>query len=269
MTPAARRDVSSSESAPTRATPGDRFSDGPLETSRAVHVSILAFACLFPTFGAWLYFVRFAGHDGMAAAYAVAKVLQFAIPVVWWLSLRRRRAEIASRSAPSILTRRPGVMPGLAFGAAVGGAMLLLWYAGLADSAAFRNVGGTIRAKIEAAGVTTPAAFLAVAVFYSLAHSGLEEWYWRGFVYRQGQRVLSDSTAIVGSSLAFTAHHILLLDSYIDSFVVVIGLSAGIAVGGAFWAWLYRRSGSLIGSWLGHLLVDVAIMTIGYDLLFG
>ena len=33
-------------------------------------------------------------------------------------------------------------------------------------------------------------------------------------------------------------------------------------------AWLYRRSGSLVGPWLSHLLVDAGIMVIGYDLLF-
>ncbi len=241
------------------------FADGPLETSRFAHYAVLAFASLFPTIGAWLYFVQFAGHDGMAAAYAVAKVLQFAIPVVWWLALRRRR----STRTPALVTpRRPGIGLGIAFGALVAGAMLALWFAGLADSDAFRDVGAKIRDKIEAAGVTTPAAFLAVAVFYSLAHSGLEEWYWRGFVYREGRRVLPDAVAIAASSLAFTAHHVLLLDSYIASFPLVVALSAGIAVGGAFWAWLYRRSGSLVGSWLGHLLVDAAIMTIGYDLLF-
>jgi hypothetical protein len=29
---------------------------------------------------------------------------------------------------------------------------------------------------------------------------------------------------------------------------------------------LYRRSGSLYGPWLSHLLVDAAIFWIGYDL---
>jgi hypothetical protein len=30
--------------------------------------------------------------------------------------------------------------------------------------------------------------------------------------------------------------------------------------------WLYRRSGSLLGPWLGHLLVDALIFTVGWDL---
>ena len=39
-------------------------------------------------------------------------------------------------------------------------------------------------------------------------------------------------------------------------------------LGGAGWCWLYGRSGSLYGPWLCHLVVDVAMMTVGYDLAF-
>ena len=42
--------------------------------------------------------------------------------------------------------------------------------------------------------------------------------------------------------------------------------SVCVAVGGAMWAWLYERTGSLLGPWLSHLLVDAAIFAIGYDL---
>jgi uncharacterized protein len=38
--------------------------------------------------------------------------------------------------------------------------------------------------------------------------------------------------------------------------------------GGAFWAWLYHRSGNLIAPWLSHALIDAAIFTVGYDLTF-
>jgi membrane protease YdiL (CAAX protease family) len=43
-------------------------------------------------------------------------------------------------------------------------------------------------------------------------------------------------------------------------------LSASVAVGGALWAWLYRRSGSLLGPWLSHMLVDAALMAAGWDM---
>jgi membrane protease YdiL (CAAX protease family) len=42
--------------------------------------------------------------------------------------------------------------------------------------------------------------------------------------------------------------------------------SLAVAVGGAVWAWLYDFSRSLIGPWLSHMLVDIGIFVIGYDL---
>ena len=46
-------------------------------------------------------------------------------------------------------------------------------------------------------------------------------------------------------------------------------LSAAVAIGGAFWAWLYERSGSLVGPWMSHLLVDAGIFLVGFDLVRG
>ena len=43
--------------------------------------------------------------------------------------------------------------------------------------------------------------------------------------------------------------------------------SLATAVGGAFWAWLYERSGSIYGPWASHLLMDAGIFGLGYDLI--
>ena len=40
-----------------------------------------------------------------------------------------------------------------------------------------------------------------------------------------------------------------------------------IAGGGAIWAWMYEKTGSLYGPWVNHALVDTAIFIVGYDLL--
>ena len=65
-------------------------------------------------------------------------------------------------------------------------------------------------------------------------------------------------------------HHILLLAAYFGWFSPATWIfSAAVAVGGAYWAWLYQRSGSLWGPWLSHLVIDAAIFIVGYDLVFG
>ena len=48
---------------------------------------------------------------------------------------------------------------------------------------------------------------------------------------------------------------------------VDVSWPAAVAVGGAFWAWLYQRSGSLAGPWLSHLVADAGIFFVGYQLI--
>jgi membrane protease YdiL (CAAX protease family) len=63
------------------------------------------------------------------------------------------------------------------------------------------------------------------------------------------------------------AHHVILLATYFGwSSPWTYAFSLAVAVGGAVWAWLYERSGSLVGPWLSHLVVDAAIFLVGYDL---
>jgi membrane protease YdiL (CAAX protease family) len=34
-----------------------------------------------------------------------------------------------------------------------------------------------------------------------------------------------------------------------------------------FWAWLYDRTGSLLGPWMSHLIIDAGIFWVGYELI--
>jgi membrane protease YdiL (CAAX protease family) len=49
----------------------------------------------------------------------------------------------------------------------------------------------------------------------------------------------------------------------------VVPLSLCIAVGGLMWAYLFEKTRSIYAAWLSHLLVDLAIFAIGYDILAG
>jgi membrane protease YdiL (CAAX protease family) len=51
-------------------------------------------------------------------------------------------------------------------------------------------------------------------------------------------------------------------------YTAVLPFSLCVAFGGAAWAWIYHRSGSIYSVWLSHLLVDAAILVIGYDMVF-
>lgn len=109
--------------------------------------------------------------------------------------------------------------------------------------------------------------FIALGAFYAVFHSLLEEYYWRWFVFQRLQRLWALTPAIGLSSIAFMAHHVILMAVFFGwSSPWTYFFSLSVAVGGAVWAWLYARSGSIYAPWLSHLLVDAAIFSIGYDL---
>ena len=232
-----------------------------LPPTRADRV-MLAIALVLPMVVTWLYFVALANQPTAVQqwAYGVGKVVQFALPVLWvWLALGRK----PRLGRPSLR----GVGIGLMFGLAVMGAMAGLYYGGLKPAGVFDGPTEEVRQKVASFGIHSAATYIALATFYSLAHSLLEEYYWRWFVFGHCCRGLKLPTAIGLSSVGFAAHHVLVVGTYFgyDSPLTWL-FTAGIAIGGAVWAWLYRRSGSLVGPWLSHALVDATIFVIGWDL---
>ena len=223
------------------------------------------FALVFPTIVTWAYFFRDAGADQgvQQAVMATLKVLQFAFPAVWACFVLRQRLE----------WRRPstqGVVTGLLFGLAAAAAGWIVFRYVLESSPMFVAAADQIRAKVAGFGLDSRSKFVALGVFYSLAHSLLEEYYWRWFVFGQLRRLAPLWPAIVVSSLGFMAHHVLVLSLYFGWWTwPTLLFSASIAVGGAFWAWLYDCTGSLLGPWLSHLVVDAGIFFIGFQLVRG
>ena len=62
-------------------------------------------------------------------------------------------------------------------------------------------------------------------------------------------------------------HHVIVLATYFGIGAPVTWIfSLAIAVGGAFWAWLYHRSGSLVGPWLSHVLGAAAMFWMGSEI---
>ena len=114
----------------------------------------------------------------------------------------------------------------------------------------------------------TPAQFAAAGIFYALVHSLLEEYYWRWFVFGQLRRLLPLGQSTALASLAFAAHHWIVLGSYFGRFSPVTWLMTfAVAVGGAVWCGIYHRSHSLLGPWLSHALVDAAIFAVGFAII--
>jgi membrane protease YdiL (CAAX protease family) len=138
----------------------------------------------------------------------------------------------------------------------------------LRDLPIFEKASALIEKKVAGFGVDSVWKYALLGAFYSVFHSLLEEYYWRWFVFRQLRSVTAAAVAIVVSAIGFMSHHVIVLNAFFNEAPLLVGLlSAAVAAGGVFWAWLYERTGSLFGPWLSHLLIDAGIFWIGYDLL--
>jgi membrane protease YdiL (CAAX protease family) len=232
-------------------------------TFRRTDAAALWAAALFPSLATWLYFIVLSRDPSVATgAYSAEKILQFAFPVVWIVLVRRQPLRLAR-------PRVAGVCEGLALGAAVLLGTLLLYFLWLKPAGYLASAIEPIRAKAIAYGMGTPARFILGGVLLSSINALLEEYYWRWFLFGGLRRFMPVAAAVVLSSLAFTAHHVILLAVFFGGMSwAMIFFSLCVAVGGAAWAWIYHRSGSLLGPWLSHVLIDAGIFVVGYDLIW-
>ncbi len=234
---------------------------------RRGELAVLAGALVYPSLLTWAYFVYLAGKPGTAQqlAFAAGKSLQFALPACWVLLIAgQRRVPTARRGASW------GAVVGILFGLLIGSAAWVLYTLGLKPSGLFDEPAKLVAEKVQQFGARGAVSYALLAAFYALIHSALEEYYWRWFVFGRLQHIVRWPWAAAISSIGFMAHHVIVLGYYFhfDSPATWF-FSLCVAVGGAFWAWLYRQTDSLLGPWLSHALIDAVIFLVGYDLVRG
>lgn len=222
----------------------------------------ICFALVYPTLLTLVYFLWLAksSEGAQQTAYLLGKAVQFGFPLAW--------AGIVCREAlrwPRFSWR--GVGLGIGFGLLIAAGICGLYFGWFKEAGTFASAGKTMLDKLSGIGVTSAPIYAAVAIFYSLLHSLLEEYYWRWFAFGRLRQLVPLWPAIVISSLCFMGHHIVVLVLYFGAANPWTWLfSLATAMGGAFWAWLYNRSGSIYGPWFSHMLIDAAIFGVGYDL---
>jgi membrane protease YdiL (CAAX protease family) len=225
---------------------------------------LLVIALVLPTAGALTYFVAADPNDpGFRLTYSLSKTVQFGLPIVAMLAFDRRRWK-------AIRCTVRGTLVGSVLGLATLLVILATYALALRASPLLNGLAPQVRTKVAGFGFDSPENFVAFAIVLSLLHSFLEEYYWRWFVHAALGERLPQVPATVISSLAFAAHHVVVLHVYFpDHFwSATLPFSLAVAVGGAMWAWLYDRYGSLAGPWAAHALADLALMAVGFDLLY-
>src|SRR5262249_6901852 len=136
--------------------------------------------------------------------YTGGKFIQFTLPVVYlWLTDRARLRPARPTAA--------GLGLGVAFGLLVVGILWANYVAWFRDLELAGDMAVRLRGKVAEFGIRTPAQFVALALFVSVLHSFLEEYYWRWFVHGGLRRHLPATAAITLSSLGFMGHHVIIL----------------------------------------------------------
>ena len=186
-----------------------------LRHHRAVHGAAVVFAMVFPTVVTLAYFVLLAGSPAglQQAVYLVGKTISSASPLWPWRStLRGGRGTSPEDGGHLSLGTFCGCncdgsdcgfsswsvpAPDGSGARALSGPGRRVWPAGArrhgrtVRSASGRTAkrlpgaGQAVRDKIVDLGIDRLWMYAAVGVFYAICHSGLEEYYWRWFVFGQ------------------------------------------------------------------------------------
>ena len=154
---------------------------------------------------------------------------------------------------------------GLATGSALSLGILVTWQL-LARDPAMQTIARAVEQRIAVFGLDDPARYLAFALFLSLLHSGLEEYYWRWFLLGGLRARTTAPRAGLLSALAFTSHHVVIVAGFVptDRWSLVLLGSFGVLVAGVVWSWQYLRDGGVLSPWVSHALVDGAVLTLGW-----
>lgn len=229
---------------------------------------------VLPTFVTWVYFEALEGSAAalQQTAYAIGKTVQFLLPLLAW-RIARQIATPAKPSGYGAPADRPryavsGIL-GATSGLLIGAATIALYFYVLVPGGWMDGPRIAAREKLVSMGLDSKPLLLAAAVFYSLFHSGLEEYYWRWFILRRLTDFVSMPWAVAISSLGFMSHHVIVLARYFGGYsLMTLIFALGVAVGGVIWAELYRRTDTLLGPWISHAVVDAAIFVVAFNLAF-
>jgi membrane protease YdiL (CAAX protease family) len=222
---------------------------------------VLLPALLIPFAASIFYFVLFPGTAFGNGFYKGVKIFLLVWPIIATLVILR--VKMIDRSCEK---RHLASMPlSIGFGLLVVGLLFFLLKATPLGLILDENR-ARIAGRIQDLGVADH--FLWFALFISFFHAALEEFYWRWFVFGQSRKLMSLPRAYLVASAGFASHHIVVLSQFFP-FVWALLLGVCVGIGGAVWCWLTYRYNSLYGAWVSHMIIDLGLMWVGWEVLQG
>jgi uncharacterized protein len=232
----------------------------PREKMFRIWISLLP-AMLVPLLAALFYFVLFSEYYFARVIYGATKCFTVFWPLfAVWLILRRPFGKEFRCWSKHFRALPAGFVSGLA----MAGLMFAVMRSPVGEVVVSSS--GSIREKSVQLGLIEH--YWAFAVFLSVVHSLIEEYYWRWFVFGFLREAVSIPAAHLLAGVSFAAHHIVVATQFFPFFWGIV-LGGLVGAGGIVWSVLYSRQKSLAGAWVSHIIADLGIMCIGHKLLFG
>ena len=95
--------------------------------------------------------------------------------------------------------------------------------------------------------------FLAIALYISFVNSLLEEFFFRGFIFANLNRISGRVFANIMSAFIFSIYHVAIMGSWFSPLIFIIAM-AGLFVGALIFNYLNEKGGNIYHSWLVHLM---------------
>ena len=226
----------------------------PFNITKMNSLLLLVMFCLLPAFQTAVS-VYWEWHT--AITYPVLKAIMILIPVIVWLKSHRGTASIKERLG----LKRTNTLPGLCVGAIMGGVILSSYYAVLRPMVD----PSLLIVKIRSLGLLEHYWIMTLTI--SLWNSMFEEYYWRGFIMSELQGwSLSIPTLCVLGGMLFGLHHLFVVLPLFE-WPVVLFCTLGVMAAGSLWSWMRLRGYSILDCYVSHVVADLSIMWIGYDLI--
>ncbi|MCD6579402.1 CPBP family intramembrane metalloprotease [bacterium] len=109
----------------------------------------------------------------------------------------------------------------------------------------------------------TPINLIFVGLFIILINSYLEEYFWRGYLFKEFSSCISPFWAHLLSGFGFSLHHLVFIYDWfnIPFFIVTfIGLSGY----GIIMNLIYQKTKGILSTWVIHILVDLVQVGLGF-----
>lgn len=123
----------------------------------------------------------------------------------------------------------------------------------------FGNISSNLKVNYGVTALTYP--FIALAIV--LINPFIEEYFWRGFVFR----VFNKYWRGYWTGLLFALHHVIIIAGWFNWWQFLL-VTVFLAIIGILFNWVYKKTDSIYATLITHTVADLVIVIIGFFILF-